>query len=339
MMCETSSQELEGVRVLLIPKVGDDVLEVGRALLPPGVTLTTGDLKEGGPALAAKVRESDAIIGFIGKLPPEVWEAAKGQVKLIHTLSAGYDEVEIDRARASGIPVCTNGGANAISVAEHAIMLMLAMYRRLPDLIAMTRSGGWRVVMGEARYYELAGKTIGIVGMGKIGQEVARRLRGWSANLIYFDVYRRSEAEEADLGVQFSPLDDLFVRSDIVTLHAPLTEDTRCLVNAERLRLVKPTMVLVNAARGDLVDEAALLDALNEGRLLGAALDTLAQEPPPADHPLTHHPRTIVTPHVAGPTWDSWPRRFKNAYANVTRVERGESPLWIIPELQTVLAR
>jgi phosphoglycerate dehydrogenase-like enzyme len=333
------SQELDGVRVLLIPRVGDDVLEVARALLPEGVTLTTGDLKEGGPALAQKVKASDVIIGFIGKLPPEVWAVAPGRIKFIQTLSAGYDEVELDRARAAGIPICTNGGANAISVAEHTVMLMLAAYRRLPDLVSMTRAGGWRTVMGEVRYYELAGKTVGIVGMGRIGQEVTRRLKGWSVTTIYYDVFRRSEAEEADLGITYVPLDELFARSDVITLHAPLTAETHYLVNAERLRLVKPTLVLVNAARGELVDEGALLTALNEEQLLGAALDVLSEEPPPADHPLTHHPKVIVTPHVAGPTWDSWPRRFKNAYTNVVRAQRGEPPLWVVPELQVVATR
>jgi phosphoglycerate dehydrogenase-like enzyme len=323
----------------LIPKVGDDVLEVARALLPEGVTLSTGDLKEGGPTLAEKVKGADAIIGFIGKLPAEVWEVIPGQIKFIQTLSAGYDEVEIDRARAAGVPVCTNGGANAISVAEHTIMLMLAALRRLPDLVSMTRAGRWRAVMGEQRYYELAGKTVGVVGMGKIGQEVTRRLKGWSVTTLYYDVFRRSDGEEADLGLNYTPLNELFARSDVITLHAPLTSDTRHIVNAERLALVKPTCVLVNAARGELVDEAALLAALNEERLLGAALDTLSQEPPPSDHPLTHHSRVIVTPHVAGPTWDSWPRRFKNAYTNVLRAEKGEPPLWVIPELQVVSAR
>jgi phosphoglycerate dehydrogenase-like enzyme len=324
------------VRILLIPTVGEDVLAIGRALLPSGMTLVTGDPNEGGAALAAKVQEADAIIGFIGRLPPEVWEVLPGRVKLIHTLSAGYDEVELDRARAKGLPVCTNGGANAISVAEHTIMLMLATYRRLPDLVALTRAGSWRRMMGESRYYELAGKTVGIVGMGKIGQEVARRLAGWSTNLIYYDVFRRNADEEKALGVEFVPLDDLFARADVVTLHTPLMAETERLVNADRLARMKPTAVLVNAARGGLVDEGALLAALNEGHLLGAALDTLTQEPPPADHPLLRHPNVIVTPHVAGPTWDSWPRRFANAYANVSRVAQGKRPLWIIPELVTV---
>ncbi len=322
------------MRILLIPTVGDDVLDVGRSLLPAGMTLITGDPREGGAALAAKAKESDVIIGFIGRLPPEVWEVAPGRIKLIQTLSAGYDEIELDRARAAGIPVCTNGGANAISVAEHTVMLMLAMYRRLPDLIALTRSGGWRAMMGEARYYELAGKTVSIVGMGKIGQEVAKRLKTWSVTLIYYDLFRRSAAEESELGLTYVGIDEAFRRADVLTLHTPLTNETRHLVNAERLALMKPTAVVVNAARGELVDEAALLAALNEKRILGAALDTLSQEPPPPDHPLPRHPNVIVTPHVAGPTWDSWPRRFANAYTNIARISRGEPPLWVVPELQ-----
>ncbi|HLZ09831.1 MAG TPA: 2-hydroxyacid dehydrogenase, partial [Chloroflexota bacterium] len=316
------------MRILLIPTVGDDVLAIGRAMLPEGMTLTTGDLKEGGEALAKKVKEADAIIGFIGRLPPEVWEVAPGRIKLIHTLSAGYDEIEIDRARATGIPVCTNGGANAISVAEHTIMLMLAAFRRLPDMVATTRAGKWRTVMGESRYYEIAGKTVGIVGLGKIGQEVVKRLQGWSTTNIYYDVFRRSAEQEAALHVTYVDIDELFARSDIVTLHAPSTPETKHVVNSARLAMMKATSILVNCARGDLVDEKALLDALNEKRILIAALDTLSQEPPPADHPLLHHPNTIVTPHTAGPTWDSWPRRWANAYENLARVSRGEAPLW-----------
>jgi len=245
-------------------------------MLPEGMTLTTADLKEGGPALADKVKEVDAIIGFIGRLPPEVWDVAPGRIKLIHTLSAGYDEVEIDRLRSTGIPFCTNGGANAISVAEHTVMLMLAAYRRLPDTVAMTRAGKWRTVMGESRYYELAGKTVGIVGMGKIGQEVVKRLQGWSTTIIYYDVFRRSNEQEADLGIAYCGLDELFSRSDVVTLHAPSTLETRHVVNADRLATMKPTAMLVNAARGDLVDEVALLNALNNRQILVAALDTLA---------------------------------------------------------------
>lgn len=327
------------MRVLLIPKIEGDLLAICQSLVPADVTLTMADPWDEPAALAAKVREADALIwaataiGRKGGIPDVVWEAGAGHLKFIQTLSAGYDEIDLERARAAGIPVCTNGGANAISVAEHTIMLMLALYRRLPDFLAMTREGRWRPLPRDTRYYELAGKTIGIVGAGNIGREVARRLQGWAVTTIYYDVYRRSPAEEAELGLGYVDLDELFRRADVITLHTPLLPETRHLVNAERLALVKPTTILVNAARGGLIDEDALLAALDRGRLLGAGLDTLSQEPPPPDHPLLHHPRVLVTPHVAGPTWDSWPRRFANAFTNVQRVARDEKPAWIVPEL------
>ena len=334
-------QELPGVRILLIPRIEGDLLEICQSLVPSGDTLVMADPDEDG--LAEKVQSADAVvwgataIGRKGGIPAAVWEVGAGRIKFLQTLSAGYDEIDLNRARDAAIPVCTNGGANAISVAEHTTMLMLATYRRLPDFLAMTGAGKWRPLPKDTRYYELAGKTIGIVGMGNIGREVARRLRGWSATLIYYDVFRRSPAEEADLGITYTDLDDVFKRADVITLHTPLLPETHNLVNADRLALVKPTTIIVNAARGGLIDEGALLTALNDGQLLGAALDTLNQEPPPPDHPLLHHPRVIVTPHVAGPTWDSWPRRFANAFANASRVARGEKPAWIVPELAGIV--
>lgn len=325
------------MRILLIPRPPDEILDLAQAGLPAEHQLAVADLDDA--ALAEKVRDADAVIwgvtaiGRRGRIPEAVWSAGPEQIRFIQTLSAGYDEIDLDRARASGIPVCTNGGANAISVAEHTIMLMLALYRRLIDLAAFVQQGGWRPLPGGNRYYELAGKTIGIVGMGNIGREVAKRLQGWDADLIYYDVYRRSEAEEKVLGVTYVPLDELFARADVVTLHTPLLPETHHLVNAARLARMKPTAIVVNAARGGLIDQEALRAALDEGKILGAALDTLEPEPPPANHPLLHHPRVLLTPHMAGPTWDSWPRRFANAYANADRVARGESPKWIIPEL------
>lgn len=327
------------VRILLIPKPPDEILEIARAQLPTQHQLDIADLDDPAEALAEKLKNADAVIwgttaiGRKGVIPDAVWNAGAARIKFIQTLSAGYDEIDLDRARASGIPVCTNGGANAISVAEHTIMLTLALYRRLTELAAFVKAGGWRPLPGGNKYYEVAGKTVGIVGMGNIGREVAKRLQGWGAELIYFDVFRRPTSEEQALGVTYVPLDELFSRADIVTLHTPLLPETKHLVNAERLHRMKPTSIVVNAARGGLVDQEALLNALDRGTILGAALDTLDPEPPPADHPLLHHPRTLVTPHMAGPTWDSWPRRFANAYANADRVSQGEAVRWIIPEL------
>lgn len=321
------------MRILLTPTVRESALEFARALLPEGDTLVMGDPQEG-DAFISKVRSCDAIMGYFSQFPPEAWTAAKGHVRLMQLLPAGYDRMNMKLARESGIPIAMNGGANAVAVAEHAVMLMLAAYRHLVELAVRTRAGGWRDALDEQRYYELGGKLVGIVGMGNIGFEVMRRVRGFDASVIYTDVVRRPPSVEAEFNLRYMPVDDLFAMADIVTLHAPLSEASRHIVNAERLSAMKPNALLVNTARGALIDEAALLEALDSNRLFGAALDTLVPEPPPSDHPLLQHPKVIVTPHTAGPTWESWPRRFTNAYGNIGRVGRGEAPLWLIPELR-----
>jgi D-3-phosphoglycerate dehydrogenase len=169
--------------------------------------------------------------------------------------------------------------------------------------------------------------------MGRIGQEVAKRLAGWDATILYYDPFRLSAEREKDLGVSYVELDALLRTSDAVTVHVPLNASTRNLIDAESLSLMKPTAVLVNTARGGLVDEEALAIALREGRILGAGLDVLSQEPPPQDHPILELPNVILTPHTAGPTWQSFPRRFANCFANIERVQRGEPPLWVVEEL------
>jgi phosphoglycerate dehydrogenase-like enzyme len=137
--------------------------------------------------------------------------------------------------------------------------------------------------------------------------------------------------------VRYLELDSLLRTADAVTVHVPLNATTRHLIDAESLSLMKPTAVLVNTARGGLVDEEALETALRTGRLLGAGLDVLSQEPPPADHPLLQLDNVMLTPHTAGPTWQSFPRRFANCFANIERVQRGEQPLWVVEELADLL--
>ncbi|HEX8959561.1 MAG TPA: 2-hydroxyacid dehydrogenase, partial [Solirubrobacterales bacterium] len=273
----------------------------------------------------------------VGPLPAPVWQAAS-QWRLIQLLSAGYDNFEIDRARELRVPVATNGGANAIAVAEHAILLMLAVLRRLVELDREERAGSWRQTQrGEVRYHELCGRRVGLVGMGMIGRQVARRLRGFDVDLSYYDVRRLTPDAELAIGATYLPLDDLLSTVDVLSLHLPLLPETRGIIGARELALLRPDAVIVNTARGELVDEEALVSSLIAGRLGGAGLDVLAQEPPPRDHPLFALSQVVLTPHAAGPTWESWPRRFANGFANVQRVARGEAPLWVIPELQDLL--
>jgi phosphoglycerate dehydrogenase-like enzyme len=324
-------------QIALYLRLSPDVLAIAERLLPAGFALEVADPAAGDAGMAAIIARAEFLVGFVGPLPAEVWAAA-GRLRLIQLVSAGYDRVEIEWARERRIPIALNGGANAVAVAEHAVMLMLAVFRRLTQLDAAVRRAEWRAATrGDVRFHELGGKRVGLLGMGRIGREVARRLAGFGVDLRYHDLRRLEAAEEARLGVAFLPLDELLATADVLSLHLPLLPETRGIVGAAALAAMRPGAVLINTARGELVDEAALAAALRSGRLLGAGLDVLAQEPPPADHPLLALGNVVLTPHTAGPTWESWPRRFANAFANVERVARGEPPRWVIPELRDLL--
>jgi phosphoglycerate dehydrogenase-like enzyme len=253
----------------------------------------------------------------------------------VQLLSAGYDRVDIEAARRAGVPVCNNGGANAIAVSEHAILLMLAICRRLTWLHEMVASGRWRGNdVANVRLYELSGRTLGLVGLGNIGKKVARLAKGFGMAVQYFDIARLSEDAADTLGVKFRLFNELLRTSDIVSLHVPLTPASRHMMGAAQFRLMKPTAYLINTCRGPVIDEPAMYEALTNGTIAGAGLDVFDQEPPPANNPLFNLDNVILTPHYAGPTWDNQSSRFRNGFDNVERVARGEKPLWVIPELR-----
>jgi phosphoglycerate dehydrogenase-like enzyme len=320
--------------IVFAPLLETDVRAIADELRPPGFTL----LNVAASDVPSAILDADFLCGFIGPIETQALvKAAANRLKLVQLMSAGYDRFNLDGARQARLPVAVNGGANAIAVAEHAIMLMLSSLKHVHALDAAVRSGGWRGATSSRRVYELYGTTVGIVGMGRIGQEVARRLAGWGARLVYYDPARLSEVRERELSVRYVGLDDLLRTADAVTVHVPLNASTRHLIDAESLSLMKPTSVIVNTARGGLVDEEALAVALGEGRILGAGLDVLSEEPPPAEHPLFELANVVLTPHTAGPTWQSFPRRFANCFANIERVQRGEKPLWVVEELADLI--
>lgn len=320
--------------IVYAPTFGADVSAIAHELLPAGFDFRVVAADE----VPTAVLDADYLMGFIGKLSDETFEQSK-RLKLVQLMSVGYDKFNLDGARAVRVPVAINGGANAIAVAEHAIMLMLSTLKQLTELNATVHAGGWRSGRGgELRLYELWHSTVGIVGMGRIGQEVARRLQNWDSEIVYYDPFRLSPDRERELNVRYLELDDLLRASDVVTVHVPLNAKTHHLIDARALGLMKPTAAVVNTARGELVDEAALTSALKAGALLGAGLDVLNDEPPAKDHPLFGLPNVILTPHMAGPTWQSWPRRFANCFANIERVQRGEQPQWVVPELADLVS-
>jgi phosphoglycerate dehydrogenase-like enzyme len=249
-------------------------------------------------------------------------------------LSAGYDHVDVEAARKAKVPVSNNGGANATAVAEHTLMLTLAVLKRLVRFHIDVVAGRWRASdLVEARVHELSGRTFGIIGLGNIGKKVARRVAAFDARVVYYDVRRLTEHEEDALGVRFVLLDELLRGADVVSLHVPLDDRTRHLIGPRELGLMKPGAVLINTCRGPVVDEAALQAALASGRLAGAGLDVMVEEPPAKDHPLFGLPNVTFTPHSAGPTWENWVARFRNGFDNIQRVAGGGRPLWVIPEL------
>jgi phosphoglycerate dehydrogenase-like enzyme len=323
-------------KIVFAPMLDPEVRAIADRLLPQGFAFENVAAAD----VPAAIQDADFLCGFIGTLSTDVLvSAAMNRLKLVQLMSVGYDKFNLDGARAAKLPVSVNGGANAIAVAEHAIMLLLASLKQLTALDDAVRRGGWRdPSFGSLRLYEVWHSTIGIVGMGRIGQEVAKRLQGWDANLIYYDPFRLPAEREQALGVRYVELDELLRTSDGVTVHVPLNAQTRHLIDAESLSIMKPTAVLVNTARGELVDEEALVTALREGQIKGAGLDVLNEEPPPADHPIFALHNVALSPHMAGPTWQSFPRRFENCFANIVRVQNGEPAQWVVPELADLFA-
>jgi phosphoglycerate dehydrogenase-like enzyme len=310
-----------------------NAMEVARELAPPGIDMIIA--RATSPDFAAALPEAEYLVGLGEAKMDDAFYATAHKLRLIQLLSAGYDRVDIEAARRAGVPVCNNGGANAIAVAEHAIMLMLAVSRRLVWQHSMTASARWRGNdVANVRLYELYGRTLGIIGLGNIGKKVARLAKGFGLAVQYFDTTRLSEDAADALGVRFRLFDEVLRTSDIVSLHVPLTPQTRHMIGAEQLRSMRPTAYLINTCRGPVVDEPALYAALRDGLIAGAGIDVFEQEPPPADNPLFALDNVVLTPHFAGPTWDNQQARFRNAFDNVQRVARGETPLWIVPELR-----
>jgi glyoxylate reductase/D-3-phosphoglycerate dehydrogenase len=214
-------------------------------------------------------------------------------------------------------------------------MLMLAVYRKLVAFHQNVAAGHWhRGIPRTVDIYEIEGKTVGIVGLGNIGQQVTRRIKAFDARVIYYDLLRRSREEEERLGVEYVPLNALLETADIVSLHVPLNDSTRHMIGAGELSRMKPKSILINTCRGEVVDEGALIKALQEHRIMAAGLDCQEKEPAYPNNPLLKLPNVTLTPHNAGPTVDSYRKRFGNGYANIQRMANGEAPLWVIPEMR-----
>ncbi len=306
---------------------------VAREMAPEGFDLTIAPPDSA--AFAAALREAEYFVGLTSGRMDDAFFRAAPRLALVQLVSAGYDRVDVEAARRARVPVSNNGGANSIAVAEHTMLLMLAVSRRLIWQHANVVAGRWRGNdFAGVRLHELHGKTLGIIGLGTIGKKVARLARAFGLQVQYYDTARLTEDGEDALGARFRALPEVLRSSDIVSLHVPLTPATRKLIGARELGMMKPSAILVNTCRGPVVDEAALYEALSGGGIMAAGLDVFEDEPPSPANPLFRLDNVILTPHLAGPTWDNQYSRFRNAFDNVQRAARGEKPLWIIPELR-----
>ena len=293
-----------------------------RALLPPGFVLTHGTAA-GDEHMKAIIADADyAITGQVG-VSGEVLRAAK-KLRLVHKWGVGIDNIDLAAARALGIQVARTTGSNAVPVAEFTLGLMLSALRFIGYGHAELKQGRWRTGQLPGATFTLSGKTVGLVGFGAIGQAVAKLLRGFSCTVLYSKRQPLAADDEAALGASHAALPDLLAQSDVISLHCPLTPETAGLIDAAALERMKRTAVLVNVARGGVVNEADLIAALAAKRIAGAALDVFSIEPLPADSPLLGLDNLVVTPHLAAIAADNFVPTVKRMFDNILCVSRGE---------------
>ena len=291
--------------------------------------------------LLAIIGEYDAlVVRSETKATAEVIEASH-KLQVIGRAGVGVDNIDLEAATQKGIAVVNAPTGNTIAAAEHTIALMMALARNIPQANESLRRGEWKrsAFMG----IEVRNKVLGIIGLGKVGTEVARRAGGLQMQVHAYDPFVSPEQARL-LGIELVGLDQIFRNSDFICLHTPLTEATRGLVNDEKIALMKPTARILNAARGELVDEAALFRAVEEGRIAGAALDVFSQEPLPKDNPLLKNSKIIVTPHLGASTEEAQAEVAKEVAEQVISVLQGQSARYtvnapfVLPESQAILA-
>lgn len=297
-------------------KVNGNVVEVSEFNRP----LTAAELVE-------KVKGVDAILSLLSdRIDGDLIDAAGPQLKIVSNYAVGFDNVDVKALTDRGVPI-TNTPSDEVneSVAEHTWALILALARRIVEADEATRRGaykGWEpdIFLG----HNVVGKTLGIVGLGRIGSMVARKAQGYNMTVLY-NKREPDPKAEAELGVKYVSLDDLYAQSDFVSLHVPLTDETRHMINKDAFAKMKRGVFLVNTARGPVVDERDLVDALRDGQLGGAALDVFDNEPNIAPE-LYDAPNVITTPHIASATWEARNKMGEQAVTAILDVLAGNQP-------------
>ncbi len=321
-------------RVLVTRVIPDEGLDPIRDACE--VDLWTDELPPPRDELLRRVAGVDGLLSLLTDVvDDELLDAAGPQLKVVSNFAVGFDNIDVPALTRRGIPAGNTPGVLTETTADLAFALLMAAARRIPESVDYVREGNWRtwgpmLLMG----VDVHGTTLGIVGFGRIGRELARRGRGFGMKILYHDVHPATPEEEAELGARQVELDELLRESDFISLHVNLTDDTHHLIDAAALRAMKPTAVLVNTSRGPVVDPDALTVALRDGEIFAAGLDVTEPEPLPADHPLVGLPNCVVVPHIASASKVTRGRMAGMAAANLLAGLRGERlPTPVNPEV------
>ena len=266
--------------------------------------------------------DADAIIFAFAPITARVLDALP-KVRVAVRNGVGYDALDVHAATERGIWVANVPDYCIPEVADHAMAMLLGLARKLLPLDASVRRGEFNAITASRPINRIEGKTLGLIGMGRIGREVARRAKGFGLNVLVFDKYLSPENAEA-AGAMLASFDDVMSHSDFISVHTPLTSETRHMVNAEAIRKMKKSAYLINVARGAIIDTVALAQALMQGEIAGAGIDVFEAEPLPEDHPLRSAPNTLLNPHAAWYSEESLTQLQTSAGEEVARVLRGE---------------
>jgi phosphoglycerate dehydrogenase-like enzyme len=309
--------------VLYWNRATDDVYEVIRSELPEGWTLITPQ-KETPDDCRGQLREADFLLTAVWRVGEEELRAAP-KLKMVQHQGVGHEHIDKSALKARGIPLALCPAGTTIGVAEHTLLLILAVCKRLVIADTRMRQGEWLQWALRSTSFELAGKTLGLLGFGRIGQAVAKRAHAFDARILYHDPYLpEPPPAAATWGVRPVSFDELLRESDILSVHVPATDETRRLLSTREFERMKRSAILINTSRGAVVDEPALIQALQSKTIGGAGLDVFEQEPINRDNPLLKMERVIVTPHISAGTVDALREKMRSVFANLRRCVEGQ---------------
>jgi len=301
----------------------NDVYDVIRSEMPPGWRLIV-PARDSPAECRSQLREADFVLAAVWGIGEEELRTAP-KLKMVQHQGVGHEHIDKAALKARGIPLAICPAGTTVGVAEHTILLILAVYKRLVVADTKLRQGKWLQWELRSTSYELARKTLGLVGFGRIGQAVAQRAQAFDARILYHDPYLQEPPATATAwSAQQVPFVDLLRRSDIVSLHVPTTDETRRFMSTPQFEQMKRSAILINTSRGAIVDEPALIEALKSKIIGGAGLDVFEQEPVRPDNPLLQMDNVVLTPHISAGTVDALREKMRSVFANLQRFARGE---------------